>query len=105
MCPKSHTGRLFNAAELVRAVRRDDAWDQNQQIGQRNPASTAQRARAVRGHPTHDQLARISGIPTPNRTEIEKKHHHYTVFGSLFTFSHKIRGTNPNTRYTTKKTD
>ena len=41
--------------------------------------------------------------PPLSDTEIEKKHHRYTVFGSIFTFSHKIRGTNPNTRYAKKK--
>ena len=42
-------------------------------------------------------------LPPLNDTEIEKKHHHYTAFRSLFTFSPKIRGTNPNTRYAKKK--
>ena len=41
--------------------------------------------------------------PPLSDTEIEKKHHRYTVFGSIFTFSHKIRGTNQNTRYAKKK--
>ena len=42
-------------------------------------------------------------LPPLHDTEIEKKHHHYTAFRSLFTFSPKIRGTNPNTRYAKKK--
>ena len=41
---------LFNLAELVRAACKNDAWYQEQQIGQHNPPSPALRsAQRVRG--------------------------------------------------------
>ena len=67
LCLKSPTGRLFWGAELRRPVLRDEYGYQLEQIGQRNLPPPANGARAAQGHPTRDQLARLSGYATPNR--------------------------------------
>ena len=66
-----------------------------------HPPRTARAQRGVIQHATNWHAFPV--MPPLTDTEIEKKHHHHTVFGRLFTIPHKIRGTNRKTRYAKKR--